>query len=53
MFNISMQDHNLRQAELVQEAEKVRLIRSLKQSKSPTRGIAAKIQALISSLILS
>ncbi|MFN2281187.1 MAG: hypothetical protein ACK2TZ_04920 [Anaerolineales bacterium] len=53
MFNINLQDHNQRQAELIQEAEKVRMIRSLKKSNSPTKGIAGKIQGLISSLILS
>lgn len=53
MFNINLQDHNLRQAELIQEAEKVRLIRSLKKSKSPTKGITGKIQGLISALTLS
>jgi len=52
MFNINLQDHNIRQAELIQEAEKYRLIRSLRERRSSPRGIARKIQGLISSLIL-
>ena len=52
MFNINIQDHKLRQAELIQEAEKYRQIRSLKVKKSSTKGIASKIQGLINTLIL-
>ena len=51
MLNINLQDHKLRQAELIQEAEKVRLIRSLKENKSPARGVARKIQGLISIIL--
>jgi hypothetical protein len=48
-----MQEHNLRQAELIKEADKARLIRSLKESKSPSKGIARKIQGMISIISLS
>ena len=51
MLNINLQDHKLRQAELIQEAEKARLIRSLKENKSSSRGVARKIQGLISVIL--
>ena len=52
MFNINMQDHKLRQAELIQEAEKVRLIQSLKENKTSSKGVARKIQGLINIISL-
>ncbi len=52
MFIINLDNHNLRQAELIQEAKKYRLILSLREDKSPSRGIARKIQGLISIIFL-
>ena len=52
MNAIHMQEHNLRQDELIKEAEKVRLIRALRESKASTKGIARKIQGLISIIFL-
>jgi len=52
MFNINVHDHKIRQAELIQEAEKYRLIRSLREKKSSPKGIASKVQGLINTLIL-
>lgn len=52
MFNITIHDHKIRQAELIQEAEKYRLIQSLREKKSSPRGIARKVRSLINTLIL-
>ena len=52
MFNINMQDHKLRQAELIQEAKKARLIQSLKENKASSKGVARKIQGLINVIFL-
>jgi hypothetical protein len=52
MNNINLHDHNLRQAELIKEAEKARLIRSLRESKSTSKGIINKIQGMISIISL-
>ena len=51
MLNINLQDHKVRQAELIQEAEQVRLIISLKENKSSSKGVNRKIQGLISVIL--
>ena len=51
MFAIHIDDHKLRQAELVREAEKFRLILALRENKSHAKNIARKIQGLISIIL--
>jgi hypothetical protein len=53
MNTFQMQDHNLRQAELIKEAEKVRLIRSLRESKSSSKKLARKVQGIINTISLT
>jgi len=52
MLNINLQDHDLRRAELIQEANKYRLIRTLREKKTASKGFAQKAQSLINTLTL-
>ena len=47
MFTADMHEFKIRQAELVREAQQFRLIRSLQDQDSPTRGLASLIRGLI------
>jgi hypothetical protein len=52
MYTIHINNHNLRQAELIQEAKKYRLILAIREKNTSTKGIAKKIQSLISTIFL-
>ena len=51
MFSSDIHTSKIRQAELVREAAQIRLIRSLRDAKSPTRDLATLIRGLITTIL--
>jgi hypothetical protein len=53
MFTTDIYPSKIRQAELVREAQQYRLIRSLREAKSPTRDLSSLLRGWIISTLFS
>ena len=51
MFTANMHEFKIQQAELVREAKQYRLLRSLRDAKSPSRDLNSLIQGFITTIL--